>query len=218
MAVRVLDLRGDPEADLGEIVAHARAGGPVAYPTETVYGLGSVATPEGVEAVHRVKPRDGKPLIALVPSYASVGRLRWTPAARELAELFWPGALTLVLDDPDRIFPAGVRDERSGAVAVRVTPHPVAARLIDALGSPLTSTSLNEPGGEPAMSGSDALRVLERLDARDVPLLDAGTLPASGPSTVVDCTGRVPVVLRDGAVPIGRLRCAIPEIHGRAQS
>lgn len=212
---RVLDLRGDPEADLAEVVAHVRSGGLVAYPTETVYGLGGACTPGGVRAVRAVKGRaEEKPLLVLVSSARSVAHLRWTDAARELASLFWPGALTLVLEDPEHIFPAGVRETSTDAVGVRVTPHPVAARLVEALGTPLTSTSLNEPGGVPAASGSGARAVLERLGAPDVWLLDAGTLPPSAPSTVVDCTGEEPVVLREGVVPLARLRCAIPEIHG----
>jgi L-threonylcarbamoyladenylate synthase len=216
---RTLDLRGDPDADLREVVEHVRAGGVVAYPTETVYGLGGACTPGGVRAVRAVKGRaDEKPLLALVPSRESVEHLTWTDAARELASIFWPGALTLVLADPDRIFPAGVRAFATGAVGVRVTSHPVAARLVEALGAPLTSTSLNEPAQPPAVSGSEARSVLERLGANGVWLLDGGTLPPSMPSTVVDCTGDEPLVLREGAVPVERLRCAIPEIHGTTAS
>ena len=214
-ADRLLDVRRDPEADLAEVVAHVRSGGLIAYPTETVYGLGGACTPGGVRAVRGAKGRaDERPLLALVPSVGSVGHLRWTDAARELASIFWPGPLTLVLQDPEHIFPAGVRNPSTDAVGVRVTSHPVAARLVEALGMPLISTSLNEPGGVPAASGSDARAVLERLGSPDVWLVDAGTLPPSAPSTVVDCTRAKPVVLREGVVPLARLRCAIPEIHG----
>jgi tRNA A37 threonylcarbamoyladenosine synthetase subunit TsaC/SUA5/YrdC len=89
----------------------------------------------------------------------------------------------------------------------------VASRLVRELGAPLTSTSLNVPGETPVTSGAEAREILERLGAPDVWLLDAGTLPPSAPSTVVDCSRDEPVVLREGAVPLGRLRCAIPEIH-----
>jgi L-threonylcarbamoyladenylate synthase len=214
-AARRLDLRAHLDADLTDVVEHARSGGVIAYPTETVYGLGGACTAAGVRAVGTLKARrEDKPLIAIVPSIESVEALEWTDAARELAAIFWPGALTLVLADPGRIFPAGVRDVRRGTVGVRVTSHPIAARLVEALGGPLTSTSLNEPGATPAMSGSDARTVLDRLGAHDAWLLDGGTLPPSGPSTVVDCTGGEPAVVREGVIPIGRLRCAIPEIHG----
>ena len=215
-AGRSIDLREDPTADLSEVVTHLRAGGVVAYPTETVYGIGGACTPEGVAAVQSVKGRTAdKPLLALIPGAAAVPELVWSDSASELASIFWPGSVTLVLADPDATFPTGVRDPRAGTVGVRVTPHPIAARLVAELGAPLTSTSLNVPGEPPVTSGGEAREILERLGASDVWLLDAGTLPPSPPSTVVDCTGDTPVVLRPGAVPIDRLRCAIPETHER---
>ncbi len=212
--LRVVDLRADPQADLTQAVDHLRAGHLLAYPTETVYGLGGACTPAAVEAVRAVKGRSAdKPLLALVASADAASGLRWTEAARELASIFWPGSVTLVLEDPRRLFPPGIRSER-GTVGVRVSPHPVVARLLDAFGAPITSTSLNAQGEPPVSSGREAREVLERLGAGQAILLDAGTLPPSKPSTVVDCTGAVPVVLREGSVPIDRIRCALPEIHG----
>jgi L-threonylcarbamoyladenylate synthase len=213
---RILDLRADPEADLGDVVAHLRAGGVIAYPTETVYGIGAACSAEGVAAVRALKGREAdKPFLALIPSEESAAGLVWTAGARELASIFWPGSVTLVLSDPAATFPDGVRSPVAGTVGVRVTPHPVAARLVDAFGAPLISTSLNVPGEPPVTSGGEARQILARLGGSDVWLLDAGTLPPSPPSTVVDCTGEVPVVLRPGAVPVERLRCAIPETHER---
>ncbi len=215
-AVRI-DLRADPDADLSAVVAHLRRGGVVAYPTETVYGLGGACTEAGVRRVRMLKKRGaGKPLIALVESREAIAGLEWTESARVLADVFWPGALTLVLRDPHHLFPEGVRDEASGTVGVRVSPHPLAGRLVRALGAPLTSTSLNPPGDAPAASGEEAARLVRALGGGDVWILDAGTLPPSGPSTVVDCTGPEPVVIREGTVPLDRLRCAIPEIHARS--
>jgi len=211
-----IDLREDPDADLSPVVAHMRGGGVIAYPTETVYGLGGACTPDAVSAVRALKRREGtKPLIALIEDEAMVQALRWNAAAKELAAIFWPGSVTLVLPDPDEFFPEGVRNGQTGTVGVRVSPHPVAARLVRALGGPLTSTSLNLPGEAPVTSGEEAREILARLGAGDVWLLDAGTLPPSAPSTVVDCSTDLPVVLREGAVPTSRLRCAIPEIHDR---
>lgn len=210
---RSLDVRAPTDATLVSVADHLRSGGLVAYPTETVYGLGGLVTAEAVARVRALKSRDrGKPLIALVPSAASVSDLRWTAEARELARIFWPGALTLVLEDPRGIFPAGVRDEDTHAVGVRVSPHPFVARLMETLDCPLTSTSLNAPGEPPAMSGVEAAAVVEQLGAHDVMVLDGGALQASLPSSVVDCTGPVPVVLREGAVPKNRLRCAVPDV------
>jgi L-threonylcarbamoyladenylate synthase len=210
-----LDLRGDPEVDLSAVVTHIRAGGLIAYPTETVYGLGGAASEAAASDLGHLKGRTGdKPFIVLVESAEAIQDLAWTDAARELAQIFWPGPLTLVLADPMGIFPGGVKDAGTGAVGVRVSSHAVVARLVAALGGPLTSTSLNVPGEAPATSGMAASEVVRRLGGRDVLVLYGGTLPASGPSTIVDCTGPEPVVRREGTVPTQRLRCAIPEIHG----
>ena len=213
-----LDLRADPGADLARALRHLQADGLVAYPTETVYGVGGCATEAAVGRLRALKSREAdKPFILLVPSRQAVEGLRWTPAARALADVFWPGSLTLVLEDPLGIFPAWTRDPGRRAVGVRVSPHPIVARLLEALGAPLTSTSLNAPGEPPATSGAEALEVLQRIGGGDVLLLDAGTLPPSGPSTVVDCTGDEPRVLREGSIPTSRLRCAVPHverIHG----
>ena len=214
---RGLDLRGDPEADFTPVVEHLEAGGVIAYPTETVYGLGSACVDAGIHRIQELKRRGpDKPLIVLVESAEAVGGLRWTDHARELAGIFWPGALTLLLEDPSGIFPRGVRHGGTRAVGVRVSPHPTVARLVGALGAPLTSTSLNLPGEPPASAGHEALHVVRRLGGDDVLVLDVGTLPPSGPSTVVDCTGPEPIVIREGTVLIGRLRCAIPQMHERS--
>ncbi len=209
---RRTDLREDPEADLAKVVAHLERDGVIAYPTETVYGFGSLGTLSGIRRVYELKRRGrDKPLIALVPSAASVEALAWTDEAKKLASIFWPGAVTLVLGDPHGIFLSGVRSV-DGTVAVRVSPQPIVGRLLERLGVPLTSTSLNEPDREPARSGTEAAAVIERLGRSDVWLLDGGTLPESGPSTIIDCTSGTPTVLREGTVSVGRLRCVIPEI------
>jgi len=220
---RVLDARTDLGADLGtilpDVLRHLRGGGVIGYPTETVYGLGGTMSPSAVARVRELKSRDAaKPLIALIPSAEAVPELRWTAEARELARIFWPGPLTLVLEDPLGIFPHGVRDEDTRAVGVRVSPYPVVARVLAELGGALTSTSLNAPGERPAESGADALEVVRRLGGHDVLLMDAGQLAPSKPSSVVDCTGPEPVVIREGAVPINRLRCVVAEIMPRGST
>jgi len=217
-APRLLDLRATPVegVDLAPVVAHLRSGGVLAYPTETVYGFGAAATPEGVARVAALKRRElEKPLLVLVPGADAVARLAWTAEARELADIFWPGAVTLVLGDPLGIFPPGIRSP-AGSVAVRVSPHPLVRALLDRFGAPLTSTSANAPGTEPARSGEEARVAAVAMGAgAEMLVLDVGTLPESGPSTIVDCSGTRPVVVREGTVPLHRLRCALPDIHGR---
>ncbi|RMH11381.1 MAG: Sua5/YciO/YrdC/YwlC family protein [Gemmatimonadetes bacterium] len=193
-------------------------GGLVILPTETVYGFGTALVPEAVARLMAAKRRGRpdapeRPLLVLVGARdAEPARaLAWTPAAIELADVFWPGALTLVLADPGARFPAGVRSAE-GTVAVRATPHPAARALVEAAGGALTSTSANEPGRPPAATFAEALEAARALGLDDVLGVDGGTLPPSAPSTLVDCTGETPRVLREGAVPVSRLRCVLPEV------
>lgn len=214
MSGSVTDVRAfDPVADLDAALDTVRAGGVLVYPTETVYGFGGSIDPVSVRNVMRLKGRgEEKPLLVLVPGMEVVEGLAWTEEARELASVFWPGAVTLVLRDPAGLFPEGVRSP-TGSVALRRSSHPVAAALVEALGAPLTSTSANAPGQPPAMSGEDALAAA-RAAGTDVALhlLDAGTLPPAPPSTIVDCTGDTPRVIREGATPVSRLRCVLPHL------
>jgi len=211
-----LDLIGlsAEDLELGAAVEHLHAGGVLAYPTETVYGFGSICTTQGVDALTQLKPREpGKPFLVLAPSAQSLVDLEWSDDAHELASICWPGAVTLVLRDPGSLFPPGIRSE-SGTVAVRVSPHPVVVALMRAGALAITSTSANAPGQPPARTGDEAARAASSLGGgADVMVLDAGTLPPSGPSTVVDCTGSAARVLREGTVPVARLRCALPRIE-----
>ena len=214
----MLDLCEEPDVDMVPIVTHLHSGGLVAYPTETVYGIGGVCSIEASMRVRELKGREeAKPLIALVPNRESMGELEWTPEAVELAETFWPGSLTLILRDPDGLFPDSVRDSDRRTVAVRESPHILVSHLVQKLGEPLTSTSLNR-SGEPAITtGAEAQDFLVRLDAKDIWLIDGGSLPPSPASTIVDCTTVPPSVLRDGAIPAERLRRIIEEADGSVE-
>jgi L-threonylcarbamoyladenylate synthase len=215
MRPRLLDMTwedADP-AVLAEVAAHLAAGGLVAMPTETVYGFGCVPDEPPLAELRRMKGRrPEKPFLLLIPDPSSVPELDWGRAARELARVFWPGALTLVLRDPKERFPMGIRSPEGG-VAVRVTPHPLAKAVVEALGGPLVSTSANTPGGDPALTARAAWETARALGAGDdLWVLDGGSLGPSDPSTIVDCTGTVPVLRREGAIPASRLRCVSPEI------
>lgn len=212
--VTVTDVRAfDPGTDLEEALAVLDAGGVLVHPTETIYGFGGSLDPRTVGRVQEMKGRaDDKPLLVLVPGPGAVPDLVWSDEARELAAVFWPGAVTLVLRDPENRFPPGVRS-REGGVAVRQSSHPVVAALLRRFGAPLTSTSANRPGEPAARTGDEAMEVLRALDPRfPVHLLDAGVLPPSAPSTILDCTGPDVRVLREGAVPVSRLRCLLPKL------
>jgi len=214
---RRVDLRGlqADEMDLAPVIEHVRGGGVVIYPTETVYGMGCLLQPEPLATLQKFKSRGPRsPFLVLVPDTESVRGLVWTPAAAEMARTFWPGALTLILADPGGRFPSAVRSWEGG-VAIRRSPHPVASRLVACLGEPIVSTSANAHGEPPARTGEGAATVARRVGAgAETWVLDTGELPWSPPSTVVDCTGPIPSVVRAGSVPVDRLRCVLPEIHG----
>lgn len=209
-----IDVRSDLGEDLDLAVEHVRREGIIAYPTETVYGFGSLPTAKGVTRIQKIKCRTfEKPLILLTPTTEEVRGLAWNDQAALLASVFWPGPLTLLLGDPCRIFPPGIRSE-TGKVAVRLSSSPIVERLLDKLGCPLTSTSVNLPGEPPAKSGSEAIEVISRMNGSEVILVDSGTLPISDPSTIVDCTVRPPQTLREGEIHITALREVIAELNG----
>jgi L-threonylcarbamoyladenylate synthase len=202
------------QAVLGLVAGHLSEGGLVAMPTETVYGFGCLPEVSPLIELQRLKDRGPeKPFLLLIPGVEFVPELEWVPEALEFAEVFWPGALTLILSDPTGRFPAGVRSSKGG-VAVRVSPHPLAKAVLTRLGGPLVSTSANGPGGLPALSAEEALAAAEGLGAdHRLWVLDGGPLRPSDSSTIVDCTGSRPVIRRLGAIPVNRLRCVLPEIH-----
>lgn len=208
-----LDDPPDPSL-MGSVVRHLQEGGLVAVPTETVYGFGCLVEPAPVGELFRLKDRGpDKPFLVLIPAPEAVASLDWTEEARELARVFWPGALSLVLVDPRASFPSGVRSPE-GTVAVRMTPQPLARRLVETLGKPLVSTSANLPGGPPALDARQAQDAARALGTGPrLWVLDGGVLERSDPSTLVDCTGSRAVVLRPGAIPSYRLRCVLPELY-----
>lgn len=207
----------DPHPDptlVEEVAAHLRAGGLIAYPTETVYGFGGLARSDAVARLEAVKPRSGKSgFLILVNRPDRVADLGWTPAATRLAQAFWPGPLTLVLSDPAGSQPSGVKSPE-GTVAVRVSPHPFVTSLLEGLDTGLTSTSANAPGRPPARNAAAAGRAADELGAGpELWLVDGGELPVSPPSTLVDASGSTPRVLREGAISEDRIRTVMSEAH-----
>jgi L-threonylcarbamoyladenylate synthase len=200
-------------------IAHLAAGKVLAYPTETVYGFGGVPDAEAVDSLVRLKGRPaGKPFLLLVAGSEMISRLdlQLTNAASTLAARHWPGPLTLVLRGGDRRVPVRLRGPEGG-VAVRWTSHRSLGRLISALGQPLTSTSANRPGVAPAMTAGEVVEQWRNAIERGVlRVLDGGRLEPSASSTVVDCTGRRPRVIRPGAIPAAVLRESVPDLIGDA--
>lgn len=196
-------------AAIAPVRAHLARDGVLAYPTETVYGFGSAPTEGALDALARLKGRPpSKPFLLLVSGLDMLERagLVLGPSGRALAREFWPGPLTLVLRGGEGRLPDRLRG-REGGIAVRWTSHPGMSVLIEALGHPLTSTSANR-SGEAAAPGPE--RIVERFAdavARGTLLvLDGGALGNVPPSTLVDCTGAVPTLVREGAIPLRELR------------
>jgi L-threonylcarbamoyladenylate synthase len=194
--------------------------GLVAYPTETVWGLGADARSDA--ALSRLRAWKGRsddaPVAILVDEPARLEGLGFAlgTGARRLAGAFWPGPLTLVLPCRGR-FARGVA-RVDGAVGVRCSPHPVAAALARRCAragvGPLTATSLNRSGAPAARTRDDA-RALCGGDGPEAPLLLAiGEAGGGAPSTVLDLTGERPAVLRWGAVPEPALAPVLKESFG----
>lgn len=197
---------------LPAVKAHLEADRVLAYPTETVYGLGSAPTLPALEALAVLKGRPkGKPFLLLIDGRAMAEQwgLVFPPAAEALANAFWPGPLTLVLPGGEGRLPDALRGPEGG-IAVRHTGHAMIARLVTGLGRPLTSTSANRPGQQPSPGAERIAAVFADEAARgELLILDGGALGQVPPSTVVDCTGPVPALVREGALPRAELRRAV---------
>jgi L-threonylcarbamoyladenylate synthase len=218
-----VDPRSPDPALIDRAAAMLRGGGLVAFPTETVYGLGADAL--SAAAVGRIFAAKGRParnpLIVHVPDAESARALvaDWPAAARDLAARFWPGPLTLVLRRTPRV--PDVVTAGGPTVAVRVPAHPVALALLRAGGVPLAAPSANR---STRLSPTRPEHVLRGLaDCIDL-LLDSGPTPGGLESTVLDVTTRPPRLLRPGLVtpadleevvgPVARLSSPGPDRAG----
>lgn len=188
-----------------------QAGGIIAFPTETVYGLGADAfSADAVARVFALKGRpSNNPLIVHVSGPEMARRVvsEWPEDARRLADAFWPGPLTLVLPRaeglPDAVTASGP------TVGVRCPDHPVALALIEASGTPIVGPSANPSG---RLSPTTAEHVADAFPDADLAILDGGACRAGIESTVLDLTGDTPRVLRPGVVGPE----AIARVLGRA--
>jgi L-threonylcarbamoyladenylate synthase len=205
------------EAALPETIAHLNSRKVLAYPTETVYGFGGAVDRESVANLIALKGRPpNKPFLLIVASSEMITRLglHLTSFASQLAARFWPGPLTLVLPGGERRVPEQLRGPEGG-IAVRWTPHRGLSRLVQAYGEPITSTSANRPGVPPATNSQEIIDQWSEAVLRGaLHVLDGGQLSESPPSTVVDCTGRRPRVIRPGAISAELLRKSVPDVIG----
>ena len=208
-------LRVDPENPDAESIARAadclHAGGLVAFPTETVYGLGAHALdPRAVQRIFAAKERPpNDPLIIHVASVDDVAPLvaEFPQAARALANRFWPGPLTMVLRRSERV-PAEVTAGLE-TVAIRVPSHPVARSLLQHARIPVAAPSANRFSRP---SPTRAAHVLADLDGRIDIILDGGPTTVGLESTVVDLAHRPSTVLRPGAIDAAALDAVVSDM------
>ena len=190
-------------AHAGDILLN---GGVVAFPTDTVYGLAALATDEeGISRLYEIKGRQHTKAIAVLLSHLDdLDQVSLNPgkAALRLAFDFWPGPLTLIVPRHPRI--PNVLSPLP-TIGVRVPNHPVALELLSVTG-PLGVTSANLTGQENTTSAEEALA---QLDGRVHLILDGGKSPGGIPSTVVDMTGRDPIILRQGPISEAQIRTTL---------
>lgn len=193
-------------AGLGEAAAILRGGGLVAFPTETVYGLGADATePAAVARIYAAKERPRfNPLIAHLPD-ARTARAEgaFDAAASRLAEAFWPGPLTLVVPAVPGTRTCDLARAGLRGVALRVPGHALARDLLAAVGRPVAAPSANRSG---RVSPTSAGHVLEDLSGRIAAVLDGGDTAVGVESTVLACLGGPPRLLRPGGITRAALR------------
>ena len=195
--------RPDP-VKLRPAIAALAAGEVIAFPTDTLYGL--AVDPRRSDAARRlfaVKRRPAGlavPLIAADADQIEVVTRRLTPLARRLADRWWPGPLSMVLDASPALDPLLLGEART--VALRVPAHPLARRLAEDFNHPITASSANRSGEPPA---ADAASVAAALGREVALLLDGGATAGGAPSTIVDVRGAAPVLVREGAVPWDRV-------------
>jgi L-threonylcarbamoyladenylate synthase len=186
--------------DIRQAAALLQAGQLVAFPTETVYGLGADARQgEAVAALYAAKGRPSfNPLIAHVHSIEAAKRhVIWTETANKLAKAFWPGPLTLVLPlrdghDISHLVTAGLE-----TLGVRIPAHPAARALLSALDGPVAAPSANPSG---RISPTTAAHVVAGLDGRIAAIVDDGPCGVGVESTIVGLSGETPILLRPGGL------------------
>ena len=200
------------EEELSEAAAILKKGGLVAFPTETVYGLGADALNE--EAARKIYAAKGRPsdnpLIAHIAKKEDIEPLvREIPeAGKKLMDAFWPGPLTLIFPKSGRV-PKGTTGGLD-TVAVRMPSDPVARRLIELAGTPVAAPSANTSGRP---SPTTAEHVRQDMDGRIEMIVDGGPVGIGVESTIVDVTGEIPMVLRPGAITMEMLKKCVGAVE-----
>lgn len=200
MSYTTLRLDGSLAADIETAAQHLQAGDPVVFPTDTVYGVGtSPLSAVGIDKIYtaKIRPLDkGIPILLadiddLDKVAADFPQLAW-----DLAEQYWPGALTLIVPKHGQL-PANISPNQG--IAVRVPDHVVGRELIRQAGGAVAATSANLSGHPPAQTATDAI---EQLDGRVAAVVDGGPVPGGISSTIVSLLDGKVAVVRQGPIEI----------------
>lgn len=198
-------LQGTAREDLEKAAALLRAGETVAFPTDTVYGLGANAQDDAaVEKIYIAKGRPtDKPLILLLhhPAQLSLFTDAVSTAAEKLMHAFWPGSLTLIFPLREGTVSQAVTRGRTN-IGVRIPNHPVALELLQLADIPVAAPSANI-SGHPSPVSAEAVE--SDLGGRIAAIVSGGTCSIGEPSTIVDMCGEVPIILRQGAITKAQL-------------
>lgn len=196
--IKIDPLKPEPELIL-KAASVVRRGGIIIFPARCLYGLAADAfNEEAVDRIFEIKGRlREKPVLVLADSYLMLSCLvrNIPPMAQKIMENFWPGGITIVFEANDNL-PANLT-AGTGKIGIRRPGHPVASALVRAVGGPVTGTSAN-------LSGNKGCSIISEIDpdiAGSVDLIiDAGELQGGTGSTVVDVTGELPVIIREGGI------------------
>ncbi|WP_172120287.1 L-threonylcarbamoyladenylate synthase [Actinomyces faecalis] len=219
---------------LSTVVAHVRDGGLVIIPTDTVYGIGTLAS-DAAAVAHLLEAKGrGRqmppPVLVAGPEQLDGVVEAVPPTAQALMEAFWPGALTIILDAASDL--GWDLGETGGTIAVRMPDHPLALELLRDTG-PMAVTSANHTGQPPAADAAGGKAAFpgrvreadspdaapERRGEEDILLLDGGATPGPVPSTIISLAGDHaldPVVIRDGVLPASQLAAVLDPVLARA--
>jgi len=175
-----------------------KKGGVIVYPTETLYGIGALASSgDAVERIFEIKGRPhGKPIPLLIKNLEMLSEIvESSPLAAAMAQEYWPGALTIILKQT-AVLPELITCG-TGKIALRISAHPFLNSLFDLIEEPLTSTSANISNGPNLI---DPQELFETFNGKVDLIVDSGKIPESGGSTIVDLTLDPPQVLREGDI------------------
>jgi len=186
---------------IAKAVEILKAGGIIAYPTETFYGLGvDGSNDEAIKKIFRIKGRKFKNPISIIIGNEKdlIRSVEEIPEySHKLIKNFWPGALTIVFKASPTVSP--LLTARTGRIGVRISSHPIAAALAKALSRPITATSANISGAAECTTAEEVIQSIGReLDA----VIDGGPTPGIAGSTLIDVSVFPPVILREGIIPV----------------